>query len=526
MSAVPADHARPGMPDDAAAIGRWLRARLRPGARLVSDSRQVRAGDVFFAYPGQHSDGRLYVTQALERGAAVIVLESDDGRTVPAGQALPQIPVRGLRDACGPIAAAFHDDAVSRLRVCAVTGTNGKTSVSHWIAQGLADVEGVSAIVGTLGAQIVGANTADAVDTGLTTPDALGLHRLLADFVSRGVRAVAMEASSIGLDQGRINGVPVEVAIFTNLSRDHLDYHPSMDDYASAKARLFNWPGLRNAVINGDDPVGVKMLGAIRGDRVVNRIVYGFSPGRHGARGDRVLLVDNASEDAEGITLSLGGDFGHATVRLAMLGRFNVSNALAVAASWIAMGVPFEEAALRLEMLEPVPGRMQRISAPGLPMVVVDYAHTPDALANTLGALRPVARVRGGALWCVFGAGGDRDPGKRPLMGFVAQRGADHLVITSDNPRSEVPFRIVSDIRAGLNREPHATELDRARAIELAIAQAQPGDVILIAGKGHETYQEIEGRRLPFSDVAVARHALSLRTPAPPEIEDSGGVDV
>ena len=216
-------------------------------------------------------------------------------------------------------------------------------------------------------------------------------------------------------------------------------------------------------------------------------------------------------EDAHGITLSLTGDYGRADLRLHLLGRFNVSNAMAVASCWLALGVPLESVVDLLEQLEPVAGRMQRIESPDAPMVVVDYAHSPDALANTLEALRPVALARGGALWCVFGAGGDRDPGKRPMMGYIAQRGADHVVVTSDNPRSEAPFRIVSDIRAGLSREPFATELDRERAIDLAIAQAGSADVVLIAGKGHEDYQEIKGTRHPFSDVQVARRAQARR---------------
>lgn len=504
-------------PDSAAPIGQWLRARLAGDARLVADSREVRPGDAFFAYPGHHTDGRAFISDALARGAAVVLHEAGDtpDRALP-GE-VTHLGVTGLRDLAGPIAAQFHGRSVDRLRIAAVTGTNGKTSVSHWIAGGLSNLGVASAIVGTLGGgQIEAAGPTRYETTGLTTPDALDLQRMLDAFARRSVRRVVMEASSIGLDQGRLNGTPIEVAVFTNLSRDHLDYHASMADYEAAKARLFAWPGLRAAVVNGDDPASVAMLAAIAHSPVaapIQRIIYGFSPGQHGARGDRLLMADRIHEDAQGITVELAGDYGRADVRLSLLGRFNVANALAVAGTWLAFGMPFEQVLESLEHLQPVTGRMQRIDSGEGPMVVIDYAHSPDALANTLEALRPVAHARNGLLWCVFGAGGERDPGKRPMMGYLAQRGADRLVITSDNPRGEEPFRIVSDIRAGLSREPFATELDRGRAIGLALAAADPQDIVLVAGKGHEDYQEIRGERRPFSDAAVVRAALAARPP-------------
>ncbi len=518
-------------PDSAREIGQWLRARLRDGARLVADSRQVEPGDAFFAYPGQTGDGRAFIGQAIERGAAVILLERPDAAVIELPDTVAYLTVPGLRELAGPIAAQFHGRVAERLHVVAVTGTNGKTSVSHWVARGLADAGMPSAIVGTLGGAMVGRENPAPLDaSGLTTPDALGLQRMLAGFAMRGARGVVMEASSIGLEQGRVNGTAIEVAVFTNLTRDHLDYHLTMARYAAAKSRLFAWPGLRAVVVNGDDPASVEMLEAVvpsPGAAPVLRIVYGFAPGQHGAQGDRLLMADRVIEDADGITLALAGDYGRADVRLSLLGRFNVSNALATAGCRLALGIPFDTVVEQLARIEPVPGRMQRIETPGAPLVVVDYAHSPDALANALQALRPVALARGGDLWCVFGAGGDRDPGKRPMMGYVAQRAADHLVLTSDNPRSESPFRILSDIRAGLNREPVASELDRARAIERAIVAARPADVVLIAGKGHEEYQEVGSRRLPFSDVQVARQALALRPT--PEIASSlqdGGADV
>jgi UDP-N-acetylmuramoyl-L-alanyl-D-glutamate--2,6-diaminopimelate ligase len=532
VSALPVPHGddRPDglAPDSVRPIGRWLRARLPEGARLLADSRQVRPGDAFFAYPGLQADGRQFIPQALAQGAGAIVHEADPDLSDELPAHVDHLGVTGLRDLAGPIAAEFHGRVARKLRVVAVTGTNGKTSVSHWVARGLSHAGIPAAIVGTLGGGLVQDSASPRFEsTGLTTPDALGLQRMLAGFVARGARSAAMEASSIGLDQGRLNGTAIEVAAFTNLTRDHLDYHRSMEEYAAAKARLFAWPGLRAAVVNGDDPACVPMLAAIAGSpgrAPVLRIAYGFSPGQHGARVDRMLLADRVIEDAQGITLSLAGDYGRADLRLHLLGRFNVSNARAVASCWLALGLPLETVVDLLEQLEPVAGRMQRIESPGAPMVVVDYAHSPDALANTLEALRPVALARGGALWCVFGAGGDRDPGKRPMMGYIAQRGADRVVVTSDNPRSEAPFRIVSDIRAGLSREPFATELDRERAIDLAIAQADAADVVLIAGKGHEDYQEIQGTRHPFSDVQVARRAQARRIADGPANVPPGGV--
>ncbi len=500
---------------EAAAIGRWLRARLGHGARLSADSRQIRPGDAFFAYPGRSEDGRRHIGDALTRGAAVVLYEADGGDARAVGEAASTLGVFGLRALAGPIAAEFHGRSADRMRVVAITGTNGKTSVSQWVARGLAEPGRPSAVLGTLGGALV---TDDSpVSSGgadLTTPDALSLQRALAGFAERGARTVALEASSIGLDQLRLAGTRVEVAAFTNLTRDHLDYHGSMAAYAEAKARLFGWPSLRAAVLNGDDPASLSMLqalDAVERDAPVLRILHGQAPGQHGARGDRLLLAERIVEDATGILLILGGDFGRAELRLELLGRFNVSNALSAAGCWLALGLSLDEVAARLTRIRPVAGRMQRLGMPGGPLAVVDYAHTPDALARTLEALRPVAMSRGGALWCVFGAGGNRDPGKRPMMGHVAQRGADRLVITSDNPRDEEPFRIVSDLRAGLTREPFATEIDRARAIAIAVESAGRDDVILIAGKGHEAYQEIRGQRLPFSDAEQVMRGLEAR---------------
>jgi UDP-N-acetylmuramyl-tripeptide synthetase len=504
--------AMPTEGDLASALAQWLHQHVRNGGALRLDSRAVTSGDAFFALPGTRNDGRSYIDDAIAHGARAVLIDAGSSAALPA-LPVPSRVVPGLRMLAGPIASRFHDSPSDALRVVAVTGTNGKTSTSHWIAEGMHRPDAPSAVVGTIGSGVLGSRG----PAGLTTPDALSFQSMLADYRDQGADVVAVEASSIGLDQGRLEGTSLDVAVFTNLTRDHLDYHQTMADYGAAKARLFGWPRLHSVVINGDDPFAPTLLEQARAARAdgnaPDSIVYGVMPGRYGARGGRALIADRVIEDGSGVLLAIGGDFGNADLRLSLVGRFNASNALAVAGTWLALGMPFDQVAERLEALRPIPGRMQTIDRAGAPLVVVDYAHTPDALANVLAALRGVANARGGRLWCVFGAGGDRDPGKRPIMGLVAERSADRVVVTSDNPRSEEPFHIISDIRAGLTREPAITELDRARAIERAILEADAADIVLVAGKGHEDYQEIAGVRHPFSDERVARRALDARAP-------------
>lgn len=498
----------------AAPLGDWLRSALAPGAALVSDSRALRPGDAFLAWPGAHSDGRRFVDAARTAGAAAVLYEAggaeafglrdDDASSAPAMRA-----VDGLRELAGPIAARYYGHPGRRLRVVAVTGTNGKTTSTQWMASGFSAAGRPCAVIGTLGSGIVGPEGSPRLEAfGLTTPDAVGLQRMLASFADAGAELVAMEASSIGIDQGRLNGLPIETAVLTNFTRDHLDYHGTEEAYLAAKLRLFSWPGLRHALVNGDDPIAPRVLDPLPPS--IASLAFGHLPGEHGWRAKKKLSAFRIVEHASGSQVSIGGDYGRAEIRLQTIGQFNVVNALAAAGVWLVHGMPFDEAMRRLEALRPIPGRMQRIVADGRPLVVVDYAHTPDALMNVLHALRPLAESRRGALWCVFGAGGDRDPGKRPMMGMVVERYADHVVVTSDNPRSETPFRIVSDIRAGFMREPRLTELDREQAIRKTLEAAAPDDVVLIAGKGHETWQEIGAERLPFSDLAVARRLLGL----------------
>jgi len=495
----------------AASLGQWLREALAPGAALVADSRAVHPGDGFVAWRGASHDGRDFVGQAIGRGAAAVIYEA--GAQVETGPTASR-EVPQLRQLAGPIAAEYYGRPSERLEVVAVTGTNGKTSCTQWIARGLAKAGRRAAVIGTLGSGIVPADdsavTLDAF--GLTTPDAVALQRMLGGFVEAGVEVVAMEASSIGLHQGRLDGTRIGTAVFTNFSRDHLDYHGTEEAYLEAKRRLFGWEGLRTAIVNGDDPVASRILEGL--PDTVQTVAFGQLPGEHGWRARRKLSAYRIVEERDGTQVSVGGDWGRAQLRLRLIGEFNVVNAMAVAATWLSLGDSFEDAMRRLEALRPLPGRMEQVVVDGGPLVVVDYAHSPDALLVVLQALRPIADARGGALWCVFGAGGDRDTGKRPIMGMVAERFADRVVVTSDNPRSETPFRIASDIRAGFTREPWLTELDRDAAIRSALASAGADDVVLIAGKGHESWQEIQGRRLPFSDVEVARRCLGQRLEA------------
>lgn len=478
---------------------------------LSSDSRRCAPGVAFFAYPGASADGRAHIDEALSRGAAAVLWESE-GWAWPQGldssnAGAPNAGVRGLREVAGVLADAFYAHPSAALWTCGVTGTNGKTSCTHWIASALHAKDAPAGLIGTLGSGIVGALAPSAN----TTPDALELHRGLDAMRRAGARAVAMEVSSHGLVQGRVNGVAFACALFTNLSHDHLDYHGSMEAYAAAKMRLFDMPGLRTAVLNLDDVVGVRIAQHLAG-RGVRTIGFALSEAALAPGGtDAFLALRELRVEGETQRARLVSSWGEAELTLAQLGRFNVSNALGVLGCLLDAGLALDEAVARLARLPAVPGRMQRLGGgAGAPLVVVDYAHTPDALEKVLQALRPVAESRGGALGAVFGAGGDRDAAKRPLMGAVAARLADRVVLTSDNPRHEDPLAILEAIRAGVAGA-CMVQPDRARAISEAIAGADRRDVILVAGKGHETWQEIAGNRLPFSDAGVAAAALAAR---------------
>jgi UDP-N-acetylmuramoyl-L-alanyl-D-glutamate--2,6-diaminopimelate ligase len=473
-------------------------------ARLSVDSRRVRPGDVFLAFPGAQVDGRDFIAQAVANGAAAVLAESGRGSgSRAAAIGVPIIELDGLAVLSGEIAHLVYGRPSEDLGLAGVTGTNGKTSVTHWIAQAMDALQHRCAVIGTLGNGFV-----DELEESLnTTPDAVSLHAALAHFLLRGADACAIEVSSIGLDQGRVNGAAFDIAVFTNLTRDHLDYHGTMAAYAAAKERLFLYPGLAAAVLNLDDPAGEALAGKIRechgtGIRTIGYTLTASGPGAT----DEVLHAENLVMDAAGIRFSLRG----VCFAAPLVGRFNAANLLAVIGALLGRNERLEDIAAALRGIRPPSGRMHALGDAHEPLVVVDYAHTPDALEKALGVLRETASMRDGRLVCVFGCGGDRDSGKRSQMGAIADRLADRVVLTSDNPRHEDPRVIIEGILAGMKRLP-LVESDRGRAIAAAVAEAGKRDVILIAGKGHEKYQEIAGTRLPFSDIHAAESALRDR---------------
>ena len=472
--------------------------------RLTADSRRVQPGDVFVAFPGSQADGRDFIEQAVARGAAAVIAEAGPVALVKVGAGdAPIIEVGGLAEFSGEIAHLVYGRPSEHLWLAGVTGTNGKTSVSQWIAQAMNRMQHRCAVIGTLGNGFL-----DSLDESPnTTPDAITLHAALAGFVARGADACAMEVSSIGLDQARVNGAAFDVAVFTNLTRDHLEYHGTMAAYAAAKEKLFLVPGLAAAVLNLDDPVGAALAAKLRGRPGTKIRTIGYTlTDIGGSAADEILRAENLGMSAAGIEFDLRGVHFMAPV----VGRFNASNLLAVIGALLTRNERLEDIAVALRRLQPPPGRMQAVGGVDQPLIVVDYAHTPDAMEKALGVLRETAAARGGRLICVFGCGGERDPGKRPQMGAIAERLADHVVITSDNPRREDPQAIIDDILAGMKTLP-SIQPDRARAIADAVAPADQRDVILLAGKGHEPYQEIAGVRHAFSDIDAAKSALAGR---------------
>lgn len=465
---------------------------------LTADSRKVQAGGLFLAYPGERADGRDFIGQALQNGAAAVLWERDGYQWTGAWD-LPNLPVDDLRSQAGVIADEFYAHPSRKLWMIGVTGTNGKTSCSHWLAQAMTALGRKTALLGTLGNGFPQA-LSPAINT---TPDAILLHGMLADYLRQGAEAVAMEVSSHGLDQGRVNGAHFDVAVFTNLSRDHLDYHGDMAHYAAAKQRLLEWPGLSCAVLNVDDAYGRAYAEAL-GEQGKRTLTYSLDGAQEAdIRGTALRFGER------GLDMEVHTPHGAAHLQAGLLGRFNASNLLAVLGALLASGVELQDAVAALRDIVPVAGRMQQLGGAGRPLVVIDYAHTPDALEKVLAALREQLQASDtrGRLVCVFGCGGNRDAGKRPLMGAAASRLADNVVLTSDNPRDENPARIIADIEAGVQGD-YRIQPDRARAIAEAVAQAQPGDIVLVAGKGHEDYQEIAGVRHAFSDRTVAETAL------------------
>ncbi len=479
---------------------------------LCADSRALRSGETFVAYPGEKSDGRQYIAAAAAHGAAAVLWERD-GFSWNKDWDLPNAGVDGLRSLAGEIAHEVYGRPSEKLWLAGVTGTNGKTSCSQWIAQTFNTLGRKTAVMGTLGNGFLG----ELVPSANTTPDAIVLQRDLAGLLKAGAQGVAMEVSSIGLDQGRVNGAQFDVALFTNFSRDHLDYHGDMERYAAAKALLFDAPGLSGAVLNMDDVLGVRIAQKLAGGELACA-GYSVHSGVASAAGLSFFLeAENLRLSQQGLAFDLASSWGRAEVTSGLLGRFNVANLLGVLGVLLGAGVALEAAVAALAKLTPPPGRMQRLGGAGKPLAVVDYAHSPDALEEALIGLRPLADASKGRLICVFGCGGDRDRGKRAMMGAVAARNADQVLLTSDNPRGEDPFAIITDILEGVLGEAQAGQdplviADRREAIAAAISAAGAGDVVLIAGKGHEDYQESAGRRVAFSDAAVAAELLAAWT--------------
>jgi UDP-N-acetylmuramyl-tripeptide synthetase len=484
-------------PDNAAA---WLRERVR--GNLLTDSRKLGAGDGFIAWPGAASDARNFVAGALAAGVNACLVE-EDGAASFDFQDDRIATYAGLKAASGPIAAAYFESPSQHLEMVAVTGTNGKTSTTWFLAQALGKLGRRCGVVGTLGIGEPGTM----VSTGLTTPDPVLLQSQLRRFVDEGFAACALEASSIGIVERRLDATAFDVAVFLNFTQDHLDFHGSMQAYWDAKKSLFAWPGLKAAVINIDDPKGVELDALLAGS---GQDVWTFScePSSTRAR----LQARDMTYGGGTLSFNVVEANQIFPITTGMVGKFNVSNLLAVMSSMRAMNLPLEEVVAACTDLIPVPGRMEVLAIDGLPMVVVDYAHTPDALEKVLSALQPVAQGRGGQLWCVFGCGGDRDRTKRPLMAALAEKYADCIVVTSDNPRTEHPLAIIGEVLTGLARAEAATiEADRAIAISSALRLARPRDVVLVAGKGHEAFQEINGVKVPFSDLVHAQAALNAR---------------
>jgi UDP-N-acetylmuramoyl-L-alanyl-D-glutamate--2,6-diaminopimelate ligase len=478
---------------------------------LTLDSRAVTPGAAFVALPGTRTHGIGFAAQAVSAGAAAVLWEPVEGVVPPRlPEDVPLIGIPRLSAWLGPIADWFFEAPSVEVRVIAVTGTNGKTTTAHVIAAALQRLNVTSAYAGTLGYGRV-----DALHSGsLTTPDCITVHRQIAELRDDGVRCLGMEVSSHALDQGRVYGVRFDTAIFTNLTRDHLDYHGTLEAYGEAKANLFRWPSLRHAIVNVDDPFGREIATRVAHTCLVVLSRAGeivMDPRWRSDKGEvKQLFARRVTAAPNGLDIEFDGSWGAATLRSAFVGDFNVENLLAVLATLLTSGASMQDAIGALEKCGPPPGRMETITAPNRPLAIVDYAHTPDALEKALQAVR---KHRTGKLVCVFGCGGDRDAGKRPLMGAIAERLADRIIITDDNPRTENGDAIVADILKGLTRpEAAIVERDREAAIHRAVNQSAATDVVLIAGKGHEDYQIVGAERRSFSDREQALRALGRQS--------------
>jgi len=467
---------------------------------LTQDSRSVRENNLFIAIKGSRLDGHDYIRDALSRGASAILVDAEAlTGTGELAAKVPLIPIPHLQKQLGSLAARFYGDPAKKLRMIGVTGTSGKTSCSYFIAQSLQSLNIPCGMIGTLGNGFYGAMGS----VGLTTPDAITLQATLHDFVQQGANAIAMEVSSHGIDQGRINGIEFETGIFTNLSQDHLDYHGDMESYAAVKRRFIADRSVKNVIINADDPRGLQWINELSHQPSI----FAYGTGKQMLPASVPLVyAEEIKSTGEGIRAMLRSPFGQAEIVLPLMGQFNLSNGLAVFTTLCLYGVAFPEAVHCLSQLKTVPGRMQSLGGGGYPLVIVDYAHKPDALEKVLQALREHVQ---GKLWCVFGCGGERDRGKRPLMANIAETLADQVIVTNDNPRHENPLDIVADILKGFSHPERVfIELDRSKAIQNSIQSAAAGDCVLIAGKGAEHYQQMGDEKIPFDDVEKAKEYL------------------
>ena len=471
---------------------------------LSLDSRKIKSGDLFFAISGEKVDGVEFINGAIEKGAAAVLWETNaeveaiqvNWRKTAKGLDVPIIAIPDLTQLVGEFANRFYASPSDNISVYGVTGTNGKTSCADFIAQMLS-IDTPCGLLGTLGKGLY----PDLEETGFTTPDVISCHQWLADIQLSQAKYAVMEVSSHALTQGRVNGIHFDGAVFTNLSRDHLDYHGDMESYINAKLKLFKFPGLQNAIINVDDEVGRDIAEGLASS--IRCIRYGlnktFNPDVYGS---------NVNLDQNGLSMTVITPWGEGQLTSPLIGDFNASNLLAVLSVMLVQGIEFNDALKRLTTIKSVPGRMQRFGGGESPLVVVDFAHTPDALEQVLNSLRQHTQHN---LWCVFGCGGDRDKGKRPLMGAIAEAKSDYVVLTNDNPRSEVAEVIVKDIQSGMKGGKNiSVKVDRHNAIHFAIAQAKAGDVVLIAGKGHENYQLIGDKKYPFNDAEEVKQQLEV----------------
>lgn len=476
---------------------------------LSLNSKQVQPGDLFIAIKGQSFDGRVYIPEAIAKGASAIIcsVEGDEFRS-DFSHPIPIIPVRNLTKKLDILAKKFYEDPSKELPIVGITGTNGKTTCSFLLAQSLHRLHIRCAILGTLGYGFVG----NLSQSALTTPDVVSLQKYFKELKDKGAQAVAMEVSSHGLAQGRVNSINFNSAIFTNLTQDHLDYHGNMEAYGNAKQKLFQFPSLQRAILNADSPFTEKCLRVIRSDLPITLYsVKNQPPHFPHFKHSRIssLYVKQFDFDQKGLRALVRTPWGEGELRSSLLGHFNLSNLLCVLAELCLREIKLSDALEALSQAMPAPGRMQRLGGVRTPQVIIDYAHTPDALANALKAARAHCRRR---LWCVFGCGGDRDKDKRAKMGNIAGYFADKVVLTNDNPRTENPTKIIEDILQGLivdYSDKVIIEEDRAKAIQHAIHHALEVDTILIAGKGHEDYQIIGDQRRSFSDVACVNAILN-----------------